>query len=363
VSEGPTEPAGPPAPGQPAAGEAAERRDQAAVTPPLASRLIVAVAERLGVAVCLEPEYGYAGQLTLSNGRRRYFRGTHLDLNGLGAAAIATDKAYAAYFLARLGYPVPEGQTFYSDAWCRTIGSRRDANAAYAYARALGWPVIVKPNGKGQGVAVAKAYNRRELERALRAVFTLAQDRVALVQRPAAGDDYRLVVLDGAVLAAYQRLPLAVVGDGVSSVRELLARRQARLRAAGRPAGIVPDEARLRARLRRDGLTLDAVPAGRTRVVLLDNANLSAGGEAVDVLDRLHPGYADLAARIARDLGLRFCGVDLLSEDGLDRPPRRYTVLEVNAAPGLAHYAASGPRQRQTVEAIYERLLRALVGA
>jgi len=69
----------------------------------------------MGITINIEPRYGYVGQIVLPDGRKRYFRGTNFDLNPLGASEIARDKAYAAYFMCLMGYPVVEGRQFLLD--------------------------------------------------------------------------------------------------------------------------------------------------------------------------------------------------------------------------------------------------------
>lgn len=328
----------------------------------LASELIAEIGPRLGLEVHIEPTYRYVGQLVSPDGRKFYFRNTHFDLNPQGAAETARDKHYAAYFLRRLGYPVPEGETFFSDSWCRVVDSPRDVHAAYSYARRIGFPIVVKPNSKSHGSGVSRVHDKREFYRAMRAVFTTSEDHIALVQRFVHGSDYRIVVLDGEVVAAYRRMPLSVVGDGRSSLRELLQRALDRLAAEGRSATVSEDDARIRACLERQRLSLGSIPPDGQSVVLLDNANLSSGGQAQDVTDLLHADYRHLAVRITRDMGLRYCGVDLIVDGPIDQPPLRYVVVEINAAPGLDHFAHCGERQRQVVEAMYERILRAITG-
>lgn len=284
-------------------------------------------------------------------------------MNGAGSAEIATDKAFAAYFLARLGYPTVPGETFYSDGWCRVLGSERNADAAYAHAKAIGFPTIVKPNSKSLGAGVAKVHDRREFDRALRGVFVDAGDRVALVQPFVAGDDYRIVVFENEVIAAYRRLPLSVVGDGLATVRDLLARRAEELRASQRDTRLSVDDRRIAARLRRLGLSGGSILAAGQQVVLLDNANLSTGGEPVDVTESLHSGYAALALGATRDLGLGYAGVDVLTRGRIDEPPHDHVVLEVNPGPGLDHYARLGPQQRARAARLYELILRRLLAA
>lgn len=326
----------------------------------LATESIARLAPKYGFTIAVEPEWRYVGRLTRTDGRHFYFRNTYFDLNGAGATETARDKAYAAYFLDLLGYPVPEGRTFFSDPWARRNSSDRTLDMAYRYARELGFPVIVKPNSKSQGSWVAKVHDKRELQRALRELFNRSNERVALVQRFVYGDDYRVVVLGDDVISAYRRVALTVVGDGRSDLSALLAGRQAEFERSGRDTVIDPGDYRIAMRLRRVGRRLTSVPPAGEIVALLDNANLSTGGDAIDVTETMHDGYRQLAIAVTRDMGLRYCGVDILTRGAIEEPPRDYTILEINAAPGLDHYAESGEKQRRIVDAMYERILRAL---
>lgn len=326
--------------------------------PGLAASLLAELADELGLEFLVEPEFGYAGQLTLPNGERRYCRGTIFDINPAGATEIANDKAWTSFFLQSLGYPVPVGETFFSREWCDVIGSDRGAEAAWSYALSLGLPVVVKPNSKSQGVGVSIARSREEFDDAVD--DACAHDRVFLVQKPARGADHRIVVLDGEVVSAYQRDPLTITGDGVSTVASLIRQREARFRTSGRGTRIPRDDRRVITVLRHQNLGLDAVPVAGRVVLLLPIANLSAGGEAHDITETLHADWSKLCATIARDMNLRLAGIDILSEEPLSLPPSSFTVLEVNAAPGLDNYAATGAIQKERVRNLYRRILRAL---
>jgi hypothetical protein len=72
----------------------------------LVTEILERVARKMGIEVHVEPRWGYVGQIVLPDGRKRYFRNTSLDINGLGSTEIARDKDYAQYFLKRMGYPV-----------------------------------------------------------------------------------------------------------------------------------------------------------------------------------------------------------------------------------------------------------------
>jgi D-alanine-D-alanine ligase-like ATP-grasp enzyme len=205
---------------------------------------------------------------------------------------------------------------------------------------------------------MAKVYAKREFYRAMRFVF--ARDRVALVQTPLSGRDYRLVVLDRKVISAYERIPLNVVGDGRSTIRRLLAKKQKEFVATGRDTIIRAEDDRIAHNLKRQGLSMRSVLTRGERAYLLDNANLSSGGDAVDVTETIHAGFKKIAGRLTKDMGLRLCGVDLMVDGDITKKPSAYWVLEVNAAPGLDHYVKTGKAQQKIVEDMYRKVLKAM---
>jgi len=313
----------------------------------------------MGIVINIEPRYGYVGQIVLPDGRKRYFRGTNFDLNPLGASEVARDKSYAAYFMQLLGYPIIEGRQFLLDWWRERISDTENVSASFDYARSLGYPVIVKPNSKSQGSGVIKAYSDGELIMAIRSYQE--KDRVFLVQRFIPWRDYRIVVLDNEVISAYERMPLFVVGDGASSVRELLTKKQEQFVAQNRDTNIKIDDPRIEQRLERDRKNLESIVLVGETWQLLDHANLSSGGDARDVTDQIHSMYTELAVKLTRDMGLRYCGVDLFVNGDLHNPSDEYVIIEINAAPGIDNYASIGPEQQRRVEDMYRKVVMALI--
>ncbi|MBI4093229.1 MAG: hypothetical protein HY420_04870 [Candidatus Kerfeldbacteria bacterium] len=176
------------------------------------------------------------------------------------------------------------------------------------------------------------------------------------------GRDYRLVVLDDEVISAYERIPLNIVGDDKTSIQRLLQMKQRLFIAAKRGTRIKVDDPRIAEKLKRQGLALRSVPSLGERVFLLDNANLSSGGDAVDVTASVNIAFRQLAVRLTSDMNLRLCGVDLMVDGHISGPPvpGKYWVLEINAAPGLDHYAKTGKAQKRIVEELYLKVLRRL---
>lgn len=322
------------------------------------SKLFKKLAPHAGVTVNVEPKWGIVGQIVAKNGKKSYFRNTCFDLNTLGATEIAQDKDYANYFLRLMGYPTIPGKAFFSDRWAKAIKSNQNLTAAYKYAKRLGFPLIVKPNSKSQGLAVTQVHNRLEFYRAMREVFE--HDRVALVQKIVTGNDYRIVVLDGEIISAYQRIALSVTGDGNSTIRALLEKKQRQFQKLKRDTQINFKDPRIKSKLARQGLSWSSrLPKDQT-IFLLDNANLSTGGDALDVTPNLHPTVRDLAIKLTADMGLRYCGVDLMMKGLATEPLGEYYVIEVNAAPGIDNYFAGGKKQERIVEQLYLQVLKSM---
>jgi D-alanine-D-alanine ligase-like ATP-grasp enzyme len=316
------------------------------------------IARKIGAVIVMEPDWHVAGQIIFKNGRKRYFRWTTIDLNPVGASEISKDKDYATFFMKKMGYRTVQGRAFYSDRWARAIGSRRNIDAAYRYAKRIGLPVFIKPNGGSQGSGVAKAHTKTDFYRAMRSAFT--QDKIVLVQKPVPGKDYRIVVLDDRVISAYERIPLNIVGDGRSTVKKLLEKKQKEFVFMGRDTMIRSEDVRIAEKLARGGFTMRSVIPSGERVYLLDNANLSTGGDALDVTNAIHPGFKKIAVSLTKDMGLRICGVDLMVDGDIAEKPSNYWILETNAAPGLDHYVTTGKAQQKIVEDMYMEVLRAM---
>jgi D-alanine-D-alanine ligase-like ATP-grasp enzyme len=327
---------------------------------PVLGQIFQKIAPSIGASVHLEPEWGIIGQITFKDGYRSYFKYNSLDLNPLGSASIANDKDYSNYFMEKMGYTiVPGSKAFYSDEWAKTVGTpERNIDAAYQHALELGFPVILKPNSGKQGTGVALVHTKEEFYLAAENIFTF--DRILLVQKQVQGKDYRIVVLDDEVVAAYERIPLSVVGDGVSTIFALLEEKQKNFLASSRDTHIKTDDPRIELKLRHQSLSLSSIPEKGQRIPLLDNANLSSGGDSIDVTREMHSDLKKMAIALTKDMGLRFCGVDLILQEDVTEIPKDYWILEVNASPGLDHYMHLGEQQQKVVEELYLKMLTKL---
>ncbi|MGB0695298.1 MAG: hypothetical protein ACPGOY_06585 [Rhodospirillaceae bacterium] len=294
---------------------------------------------------------GYAGRIDFEVGPPCFFHGGMPSLNGSAQSRIAKDKAFTRNYLHSLGIPVPVEEILFSADTPAPYRTGREAADAPRWAAQLGYPLYVKPVHLQQGLGVRRVADKSALAEAVSAV--LALDTAILLQRPCAGQDVRILVLDGRVEMAYLRSPLRLVGDGERPLRALLEARfqESHFAVHKRPALVAEALDRL-------GLPESHILAANSAVVLQDVANLSLGGEATDILDRLDPRFAALAIRVAEAMDLRYAGVDLIAEDPSDAE-QPYVVLEVNASPGVRHMLGQTGAEDALV-AFYTTLLRAV---
>jgi D-alanine-D-alanine ligase-like ATP-grasp enzyme len=324
------------------------------------SKLIQKLAPRAGAKVFIEPRFRRAGQIVFKNGRKSYFRNTSLDLNTLGATEVAKDKGYADFFLKRLGYKTLGGKVFLSANFNAAIRAKIGPKDALLYAKKIGYPVIAKPNSLSQGVLVVKCESEKDLKDAIGRICR--KDHVYLIQKFVKDfDDYRIVVLDNEIISCYRRSPLSVTGDGVSSIRGLLLKKQKYFLESGRDTRINFRDFRILQNLKHRNLSYSSVLARGKKLYLLDNANLSSGGDSEDVTGIVHASFKDIAIKITCDMGLRMCGVDFFIKGDIAKPLQgNYKVIEINAAPGLDHYASTGTKQKKVVEDMYLKVLKAM---
>ena len=312
----------------------------------------------------VEPVYGYTGRIVYHDGNVRFFRGTSAGMNRLGASEVAKDKDYAKFFLESLGFETPPGRVFLFPRFVQIIDRNLGrfgftdfavCEGALDYiSKSLGYPCYLKPNDGSQGRGIEFCTTPAEVQEAMDRYASEGAMKV-LVERAVPFPDYRVVVLGEEVISCYLRKPMCLVGDGVSTIQELFAGRQREFVANGRDTIINAADSRIDKELRRRGWNRETVlNAGRVWQVY-QVSNLSVGGDSEDYSALIDPRWKQLCVEITAAMGLRFCGVDLACED-IRCGDSAYSILEINAAPGLDNYAASGPTQAGLVRELYRRV-------
>ncbi|AFZ29810.1 cyanophycin synthetase [Gloeocapsa sp. PCC 7428] len=268
---------------------------------------------------------------------------------GILGVELACDKEGTKRILANSGVPVPRG----------TVISYFD-ELETAIEEVGGYPIVIKPldGNHGRGITI-DIRNWEEAE----AAYDAARDvsRSVIVERFYTGRDHRVLVVDGKVVAVAERVPAHVIGDGVSTIEELIDQTN---RDPNRGEGhdnvltrIELDRTSYQL-LERQGYTLDTVLPQDEICYLRATANLSTGGIAVDRTDDIHPENVWLAQRVAQIIGLDIAGIDIVTQD-ITRPLREVdgVIVEVNAAPGFRmHVSPSRGIPRNVAGAVLDML-------
>jgi cyanophycin synthetase len=247
------------------------------------------------------------------------------------AVELASDKEETNQILRDLGLPVPRQLLV------------RSASDAVRAAERIGYPVVLKPlaGNHGRGVAI----NLRTPEE-VQVGFEKANEHGSsiVVESYIEGFDHRLLVVNGELVAAAKRVPGHVVGDGKSTIQELVNIVNADpRRGVGHEKVLTRLEfdhqaERLLAKLGYDRKT---VPQKDEIVYLRSTANLSTGGTAIDVTDIIHPDNREMAIRAIKAIDLDIGGVDFLTKDITESyRDAGGGICEVNAGPGFRMHVA-----------------------
>lgn len=310
------------------------------------TRAIVAAAEKRGVPY---RRLNNDSLVMLGHGAKQHrICAAETDRTSAIAESIAQDKQMTRSLLKAVGVPVPAGET---------VSSAEDA---WETAEDIGLPVVVKPQFGNHGRGVTT--NCRTREQVL-AGYENAREhgKDIVVEKYIPGCDYRLLVVGNKLVAAARRVPAHVVGDGRSTISQLVEEVNRDPRRSDGHATVLSKiklDAIALAVLADAGLTPESIPTAAQVVLIRRNGNLSTGGTAVDVTDEVHPLVAAQAVDAARVIGLDIAGVDVIAED-ISRPLKEQgaAVVEVNAGPGLRmHLQPSEGKPRPVGEAIIDLL-------
>jgi cyanophycin synthetase len=264
------------------------------------------------------------------------------------AVEIASDKELTKKILSSSFIPVPQGTTI------RTLEELETS------LQSMQFPLVIKPFNGNHGRGVLTDINTQE-----KAIlgFELAKkisERV-LIEEFIPGNDYRFLVVNYKVVAVAKRTPAMIVGNGIHTIQQLID-----ITNEDPQRGLEHDNILTAIHVDREtniilienNLSLDSILPADQILYLKSTANLSSGGTATDVTDRVHPNNIKLAERVASLLNLDICGIDVVATN-IQHPIQKNNgaIIEVNAGPGLRmHLQPSVGRARNVAASIMEML-------
>ncbi|WP_047548263.1 cyanophycin synthetase [Psychroserpens sp. Hel_I_66] len=263
---------------------------------------------------------------------------------------LACDKEDTKYLLEQAEIEVPRGDII------RRESSLEDA------CRYVGFPLVIKPidGNHGRGITV-DIQNHEDALEAFKHAKESSKSGAIIVEKFIIGQDYRLLVINNKLIAAALRSPAHVIGDGESTVDQLIAEVNSDSRRGYGHENVLTQISvndLTKTIIKDAGYTLESVIPKGERLILKDTANLSTGGTAEDVTDIVHPANVSMAERISKIIDLDICGIDIMTTD-ISKPLSETggAVLEVNAGPGFRmHLAPTTGLPRNVAAPVIDKL-------
>ncbi len=309
---------------------------------------IVAEAEARGIPWIRLNKYSLC-QLGYGANQKRIQATVTSETSSIGVE-LACDKEDTKYLLEQAEVEVPKGDI---------IRRERSLEDACDY---VGFPLVIKPidGNHGRGITVNIQSYEEALE-AFRHAKNSSKSGAIIVEKYIKGDDYRLLVINNKLVAGAIRTPAHVIGDGKSTVQELIdeVNKDPR-RGYGHEKVLtqITVNELTQTIIKDAGYTLDSVIPDGERLILKDTANLSTGGTAEDITDIIHPANVSMAERISKIIDLDICGIDIMTTD-ITKPLSETggAVLEVNAGPGFRmHLAPTTGLPRNVAAPVIDKL-------
>jgi len=259
------------------------------------------------------------------------FRATMTDKTSSIAVDLASNKDETKKMLEAAAIPVAKGYCISEIEEVATVIEK------------IGFPLVFKPldgnHGKGASINVKTATEAI-------AAFEHAKkySRNIIAEKFITGFDYRILVINHRFIAAALREPAHIIGDGVSSILQLIDIKNTDPRRGYGHENVLTEitiDRETYEELEKQHFTLESVLSIDQKCYLKGTANLSTGGTSTDITDIVHPSNIFIFERISRIIGLDICGVDIVATN-LNEPLEVTggVVLEVNAAPGFRMHLA-----------------------
>jgi glutathione synthase/RimK-type ligase-like ATP-grasp enzyme len=283
----------------------------------------------------------------VKDGVARHIFGYNFEINSATAQLTAGDKAAVSDLLAHLGVPHVEHRIFLHPRLSGYVSSQGNWPAMLAYAQQVGYPLVAKPNTGTGGEGVSRVDNPADLERTTTALFQLHRS-ICLSPFLDLEQEYRAVMLDGECELLYTKRRPHVVGDGRSSVLELIEQLHLNGSLSQELAGQAIEQHR--GELRQ-------VPDLGQEVLIGWKHNLGEGS-APHLVDEgpLYDQLVELARRAAQAINIRFASVDIVDSSG------DLLVLEINSGVMMEYFVRHTPEGRQKAKHTYAKALTKMFG-
>lgn len=314
----------------------------------LSTQLLIKSSVKRGVKVEFLDFYDNFIKLSFNGKTEIVKQCSQTNKDGFANVLAMSNKVVTKNILKEKGMKVPAG------------GDYVTKESAYKYAMELGRDFVVKPKSTNFGLGISIFRDNVISNDVMSAIeFAFSYDANILIEEFIPGSEYRFLVIDGKVSGVLNRVPANVIGDGKSSIKELVEiKNQDSLRGVGyvSPLEKIKIDEAAELFLHAQGLNSESVIEDGVVVYLRENSNISTGGDSVDFTDEVDEFFKKLAIDATAAFDITFCGVDIMIED-VKNPNSNYGIIEVNFNPAV--HIHSFPYRGKEREITYD-ILRAL---
>ncbi len=261
-----------------------------------------------------------------SNGKRRecVIQASKTSRDSYIFPFITDDKVYAKKIMMENGIDTPKSKLLNNKMSERKISK--------IIKSLLGQKVVVKPRSTNYGDGITIIDNpatEEALQEAIKYAFTFDTD--VLIEEYVKGNEYRFLVIDGKCIHVSWRRCTSVVGDGVSTIQELIDQKVNSPLYTRFNRKIVVNQLMIDY-LSEQGISLKYIPLKDKRIYLHKISNVSKGGEAIGVNEIMPDYFKRIAEKLVNAFGAKICGVDFIIDD---LNSTNYKVIELNDNPGF----------------------------
>lgn len=259
-----------------------------------------------------------------------YIQGGRVSQTSVTADRATENKALTKVFLREKGLQPTEGELFL----------RKDTEGIRDFSAKIGYPVVVKKyNGTHGNLVFVGVKNFADVASTLSKYF--CKEKYVLIEKEFKGNEFRFFATRKKVLGVVFREPANVVGDGKSSIKELIAKKNQDPRRGlnySKPLITIKIDDNVKAKLKTQKLDIGSIIRKGQKIYLRNNSNLSTGGDSIDVTDQVHPQLNKIAVQAVNSIPeLSYAGVDIMVKGDISQMPdeNNYVILEMNSSPGI----------------------------
>jgi len=283
-----------------------------------------------------------------------YIAGQNVSQTSFTGNYATSNKALTKSLLARAKINIAKGKLF----------GRDDIGKAQDFINKIGYPIVIKKKDGTHGDSVFVGIkNRKMRDEAISCILKENDD--VLIEKEFRGKEYRIIATRNKFVAATNRIPANVIGDGIHTIRELIENKNNDPKRGNsfferKPLRKIKVDNIVKQNISEQNMTLNTILSKKEKIYLRKTSNLSTGGDSIDVTDQVHSDIKKIAVKTIKAIpGLAYAGVDFMTNQDISKKPTKssYIIIEINASPGIfMHHSPYQGKSRNVAKEVIDIL-------